>query len=137
MEQTNMVITHNDEQYRTNIRDYLIHRAHAVRVDARGNLMNLAVLSEDFYAAFLDVLFDIHLKNANADKSNTPGIDLIDPENRVAVQVSLTCAPETIRRKIRESMRKFDKQDDEVWQFYFVPITDEAPELKKDFSPQL
>ena len=129
-----MVITHNDEQYRTNIRDYLIHRAHAVRVDARGNLMNLAVMSEDFYTAFLNVLFDLHLKNANADKSNTAGIDLIDPEYRVAVQVSLTCAPETIRKKIRESMRKFDKPGDEVWQFYFVPITDEAPELKKDFS---
>lgn len=129
-----MVITHNDEQYRTNIRDYLIHRAHAVRVDARGNLMSLAVLSEDFYAAFLNVLFDLHLNNANADKSNTAGIDLIDPENRVAVQVSLTCAPTTIRKKIRESMRKFDKPDNEVWQFYFVPITDEAAELKKDFS---
>ena len=129
-----MVITHNDEQYRTNIRDYLIHRAHAVRVDARGNLMNLAVMSEDFYAAFLNVLFDLHLNNANADKSNTAGIDLIDPEYRVAVQVSLTCAPETIRKKIRESMRKYDKPGDEVWQFYFVPITDEAPELKSDFS---
>lgn len=129
-----MIISHNDEQCRTNIRDYLIHRAHAARVDAKGNLMNLSVLSEDFYANFLNILFDLHLKNANADESNAKGIDLIDLEAQVAVQVSLTCAPETIRRKIRESMRKFDKPDAEKWQFYFVPITDEAPELKKDFS---
>ena len=129
-----MIISHSDEQYRTNIRDYLIHRAHAVRVDAKGNLMNLAVLSENFYAEFLNELFNLHLKNANADKLNTPGIDLIDLENRVAVQVSLTCAPNTIREKIRNSIRKFGKPDNEEWQFYFVPITDEAPELNKDFS---
>lgn len=128
-----MVISHSDEQYRINIRDYLIHRAHAVRVDAKGNLMNLAVLSEDFYAEFLNRLFDLYLKNANADKQKTAGIDLIDLENHVAIQVSLTCAPNTIREKIRNSIRKFNKPDDKEWQFYFVPITDEAPDLKKDF----
>lgn len=129
-----MSIEHLDETYRANIRDYLIHRAHAVRIDANLNLLSLAGVSEDFYVEFLNTLLDFKLENANVDEHNVSGIDLIDWENRVAAQVSVTCSPETIRKKIRGSIRKFDKPEDEKWHFYYVPITDQAPELNKDFT---
>ena len=129
-----MRIMHNDVRYRENIETYLIQRAHAVRVDTNGNLLNLAVLSEDFYAEFLNTLLDLHLKNANASERNTKGIDLIDLENHVVVQVSATCAPNSIRAKIRNSIMKFNQQGFGTWQFYFVPITDKAPELRSDFA---
>ena len=133
MEEANLSVVHNDELYNANIRNYLIQRSHAVRVDANRNLLNLSILSEDFYAEFLNILLDLQLKNANASDRNAKGIDLIDPENRVAVQVSVICAPDTIRAKIRGSIQKFEKPEDEEWQFYYVPITDEAPKLKTDF----
>ena len=129
-----MSFIHNDVLYRENIRNYLVQRAHAVRVDIDGNLANLAVLSEDFYAEFLNILLDLQLRNANAAERNTKGIDLIDIENRVAVQVSATCSPDSIRKKIRASIRKFDVPEDGTWRFYYLPITDQVPELKKDFT---
>ena len=46
---------HNDVNYYEIIRSYLVFRAGGVRVDADGTLMNLAVLSEDFYADFLNI----------------------------------------------------------------------------------
>lgn len=129
-----MGIVHNDEYYYQNIRNYLIYRAHAVRVDANLNRLSLAGMSEDFYVEFLNILLDLSLENANDSDRNAPGIDLMDYENRVAVQVSVTCAPDTIRKKIRASVKRFEKPADEEWQFYFVPITDKAPELKSDFT---
>ncbi len=128
-----MTIHHMDRTYHDNIQDYLVHRAHSVRVDANLNLLNLAVYSENFYVEFLNELLDLRLENANASKRNKPGIDLIDWKNRVAAQVSVTCAPQTIREKIRNSIQKFDKPEGD-WQFYFVPITDKAPDLQKDFE---
>lgn len=71
--------------------------------------------------------------SAGGHRRGAYGIDLIDWENRVAVQVSVTCAPKTIREKIRNSIRKFDKPEGD-WQFYFVPITDKAQDLQKDFE---
>ncbi len=76
-----MVIEHYDEVYRTNIRDYLIRRAHAVQVDAKLNLLNLAGLSEDFYTEFLNLLLDLRFENANASERNKAGID--GPQNGV------------------------------------------------------
>lgn len=128
-----MPTVHNDVIYRENIRNYLIERAHAVRVDTKGNLMNLSVLSEDFYVEFLNILLGLKLENANASEQDTAGIDLVDWESKVAVQVSVTCAPQSIRKKIQGSIDKFDKPSSELWQFYFVPITDKAPDLTKDF----
>lgn len=132
MEETNMT-AHNDENYHNKIRDYLIDRAHAVRVDVNRNMPKLSVLSEDFYAEFLNILLDLQLENENVNKRNVKGIDLLDWKNQVAVQVSATCAPDSIREKIRRSIRNYEKPEDEEWQFYYVPITDEAPELKSDF----
>ena len=127
------MIEHQDEKHHQNIRNYLVNRALSVRVDANLNCLDLAGMSEDFYAEFLNILLDLKLENANASERNKAGIDLIDYENRVAAQVSVTCAPKTIRKKIRDSIKKFNMPDDEEWQFYFVPITNAAPELHKDF----
>lgn len=129
-----MAIHHMDGTYRDKIRDYLVHRALSVRVDANLNLLNLAGLSEDFYAEFLNILLDLQLQNANATERNKAGIDLIDWKNRVAVQVSATCAPDTIRKKIRNSIEKFKIPEGEPWQFFFVPITEQSPDLKSGFD---
>lgn len=128
-----MTTEHNDETYRKNIRNYLIARALAVQVDTKGNLMSLAVLSEDFYVEFLNILLDLNLRNENDTEQNISGIDLLDRDHRVAVQVSVTCAPQSIRKKIQGSLDKFDKPDDSLWQFYFVPITEKSPDLTKGF----
>lgn len=123
---------HADERYLKNIRDYLSVRAVSSKEDAiRGNT-GLAVLSEFFYCDFLNCLLDCHLVNLNVEKRNTPGIDLIDRDNRIAVQVSTICEPSRIRKKIQSSIDKFHVPENEMWHFYYVPLSTGKPKIDKE-----
>ena len=124
----------NDERYYTNIRNSLITRANAVKIDSKGNLQNLAVLSEDYYRLILNALFGWNLVNANTEEQNASGIDLIDWDRHITAQVSAICDSKRMREKIKHSIHGFDIPDDENWQFFYVPITDKAPVLRKDFD---
>lgn len=124
------MIRSNDEKYYSNIRNALVARAAAVKVDAERNLQNLGVLSEEFYREFVNILLDLRLVNANDAEHNSPGIDLIDYENRVVVQVSATCSA----KKIQKSLDGIDLPEGTCWHFVFVAITDKAPNYAKTFK---
>lgn len=49
-----------------NIRDGLIARVSAARINANGNLLTFSVLSENFYCELLNVLLDCSLHNTNS-----------------------------------------------------------------------
>ena len=119
-----------DEEYCINIRNALTFREGTVQVDAAGNLLSLAVLSEGFYRDLLNTLMGWALINANSEEQNAPGIDLIDRDNKIAVQVSLTCDHE----KVQHSIDEFKQENYDGWHFYFVPIRRDAPRFRKDFS---
>ena len=119
-----------DEIYYINIRNTLLFREGTVRVDADGNLLSLAVISEGFYCALLNTLMGWKLINANSEEKNAPGIDLIDKRQKIAVQVSLTCDHE----KVQRSIDKFKAESYDGWHFYFVPIKRDAPHFREDFS---
>lgn len=119
-----------DETYYINIRDTLVFREGTVRVDADGNLLSLAVLSEGFYRELLNMLMGWNLINANIEEKNAPGIDLIDKDQKIAVQVSLTCDHE----KVQHSIDKFKQESYEGWHFFFVPIKRDSPRFRKDFT---
>ena len=119
-----------DEEYCINIRNALTFREGTVRVDAAGNLLSLAVLSEGFYRELLNTLMGWDLINANSEEQNAPGIDLIDRNKKIAVQVSLTCDHE----KVQRSIVKFKAESYDGWHFFFVPIRQDAPCFRKDFS---
>lgn len=118
-----------DEEYCINIRNALTFREGAVRVDAAGNLLSLAVLSEEFYRELLNRLNGWNLKNANSEEKNAPAIDLIDEERKIALQVSLTCDHE----KVQRSVEKFKQESYDGWHFCFVPIKRDTPHFRKDF----
>ena len=123
-------VADNIEKYRNNIRNLLVEHESMVKLDANQNLLSSAVLAEDFYRDLLNTLMGWELKNANIDKKNAPGIDLIDVENAKVVQVSLTCD----HGKIQSSIGKFPKPESASdWEFYFVPLKDDIPYFKKDF----
>ena len=119
-----------DETYCINIRNTLVFREGTVRVDADGNLLSLAVLSEGFYCALLNKLMGWNLINANSEKQNASGIDLIDREKKIAVQVSLTCD----HKKVQHSIDKFKIDSYDGWHFYFVPLKMDSPNFRKDFT---
>ena len=120
----------NINKYTNNINELLVVHESMVKLDADQNLLSRAVLSEYFYCDLLNTLMGWKLKNANLEEKNTPGIDLIDVERHIVVQVSLTCNHE----KIQSSINKFQKPDSTSdWEFYFVPLNDDIPYFKKDF----
>lgn len=123
----------NDSRYLTNIADYLSNRAVRASNMAKAGLTDLAILSETFYCDFLNILLDCHFINENVESPRFPGVDLIDWTKRVAAQVSVTCSPKRIREKIQSSIDKYNIPKDSNWHFYFVPLTIEAPSVKKDF----
>lgn len=88
-----------------------------VSVKAKLNLTDLHVVSEDFFADLLNLMYDLHLHNANAKAMNAEGIDLIDEDARIIVQVSGTCS----KHKIDHSLAEL-KETYSGFHFIFVPI---------------
>lgn len=124
----------SDELYYMHIRNSLIARAKAVHADNNGNLLSLSVLTEGYYREILSILLECNLVNVNESRPNTPEIDLIDTGKRMMVQVSATCDSKHIRNKIKHSVCGIKIPENENWQFFFVPITEKAPQLRKDFD---
>ncbi len=66
----------------------------------------------------LNKVLNLKLKNMNAIKQNVEGIDLIDEENKVIVQVSST----NTKTKIENSLKKNIIKRYSNYRFIFVPI---------------
>jgi hypothetical protein len=69
------------------------------------NLCDLSIISETWIGDILNLVFDYKLKNTNSNKSNYPGIDLVDNENRISVQVTA----EKTKTKIQKTLNVFEE----------------------------
>lgn len=73
------------------ILDRLSGLASNIKLRASFNLLDSNVLSEDFYLGLLNLVYGWNLHNANSDVQNVQGIDLIDRNRKIVVQVTSTC----------------------------------------------
>ncbi len=110
----------NSEVYCNYIRDRLTDLVGTVRRENCLNLQALNIHAEQFYANFLNLLFDWQLGNANALRQNAKGIDLIDEENHIVVQVS----SDKTRDKVQKSLEKSEQY--QGCHFYFVAIVEKV-----------
>lgn len=95
--------------------------------ESKLTLLNTNVLAEDFYCGLLNAMFDWNLVNANAISQNAEGIDLIDGENKLFVQVSAT----RTHKKVQHSLDELDKKEEyQGFRFKFVSIADSADNLR-------
>lgn len=93
----------------------------AVEVSWRGklNLTDIHVMSEDFYAGLLNIVYDLHLRNANVTDQNAEGIDLVDDDSQIIIQVSSTCS----KGKINHSLQEVGKHSEyQGYRFRFLPL---------------
>lgn len=90
------------------------------------NLHDLNIHAEDFFRDFYNSLFGYHLQNANAQRANEPGIDLVDTTSKIVVQVSSTAT----KSKINESFRKADATKYRGFRFTFIFLTNDASTLR-------
>ena len=83
------------------------------------NLTDIHVMSEDFYAGLLNIVYDLHLRNANITNQNAEGIDLVDDDNKIIFQVSSVCK----KSKIDHSLQEVGKHGEYAgYHFRFLPL---------------
>lgn len=98
------------------------------RIKSRGriNILDLNIFSETFFAQLFNYLLGYHLENINRIRQNMEGIDLIDRENKILVQVSSICD----KKKIENSLSKDILKEYPGFRFKFIAISGEADRLK-------
>ena len=97
----------------------------ALRIIERGklNILDFNEHSENFYMHFLNKLYGWNLINLNERKQNIEGIDLVDTDRRIIVQVSSTAT----KQKLDNSFSKSIYKEYKGFNFRFVSIA-------KDFN---
>ena len=114
------------EEHISDILGRLSGLAYNVKLRASLNLLDLHVISEDFYVGLLNLIYGWNLRNANSSQQNAPGIDLVDDTNLILVQVTGSCTKGKIDHSLKEIPEKYTG-----YHFYFAPIVIDAKEQRK------
>lgn len=117
----------NRSGYFDYIEDKLNHLA--TRINSRGklNILSLHNHSENFYAFFLNELYDWNLGNLNEQRQNVEAIDLIDHSKKIVIQVSST----NTKQKVESSLKKDLIKTYSTYTFKFISIANDCDELKE------
>ena len=76
-----------------------------IQLSGLANLYDSHIVSEFFFKDLLNLIFGYSLENKNAKQRNNVATDLIDTQNRIAIQVT----SETSIEKVRDTIRKFEE----------------------------
>lgn len=95
----------------------------SVTIAVRNNRPTSAVVAETTLAGLLNLIFGWELVNANAISRNFPGVDLIDQDRRIGIQVTATCSPE----KVRNTIQKVEKLDMQFDRLIMLIISNDSP----------
>lgn len=76
------------------------------RIKERGklNILDLNIHAENFFAGLCNIIFDFELQNLNYINQNIEGIDLIDENNKILIQVSSKCTKEKIENSLNKKI---------------------------------
>jgi hypothetical protein len=99
----------------------------AYEVDIRGslNILDLHVHCENFYARLLNCIYGLALVNMNAIEQNAEGIDLIDHDNKIVLQVSSTATSTKVQKSLEKDLSAY-----KGYRFRFVSISQDASNLR-------
>ena len=77
------------------------------------NLYDSNIISEDFFAGLLNIIYDLNLQNINNTKKNSASVDLVDETKKVAYQVTSTNTQVKVQKTIDSFIKhKLKKQFD-------------------------
>ncbi|MDO5432999.1 SMEK domain-containing protein [Eubacterium sp.] len=88
------------ETYLNSINDVLSYICSKTEANNSIHLFDINTHSETFYASLLNIIFDWELLNANHEEMNIVGIDLIDKQNKIAIQVTSDSSSTKIKKTI-------------------------------------
>lgn len=118
----------NRTQYFDYIEEHLDILSTRIRTRGKLNILDLNLHSESFYVDFLNLLYNWKLKNLNQNNQNVEGIDLVDDDNKIIVQVSST----STKQKIESTLSKEIFKDYSSYRFIFISIANPADNLRKN-----
>lgn len=117
-----------NEDYCNNIRSGLAQLVYEVSIDKASNLQSISIHAENFAREFLNELFGWNLVSLNYPDPFAAGVDLIDHENKIVVQISSTYE----KSKIQDSLKKSERYAN--YHFYFFAIALEQKQKKASSS---
>ena len=83
------------------------------------SLYDINVHSENVLIPILNKVFDLNLINANYEEKNASAVDLIDKENRVAIQVTSTSDSQKIKKTL-ETYKRYKRYDEFDTLFVYI-----------------
>lgn len=100
----------------------------ATRINNRGrlNILDFHNHSENFYAHFMNELFEWQLINKNLDVQNVEAIDLVDDTAKIVIQVSSTATKTKIQSALSKKFSNYSG-----YRFKFISISKNATKLRK------
>ena len=96
----------NKELYLKNIADSLGLLSKQVSIHNAINFYDINIAAESFYSGLLNLVLDTHLVNVNTVEKNAPGIDLVDEEKRLSIQVTSDNTSRKIKHTIEEVLKE-------------------------------
>jgi len=115
----------NRKKYISYITHKLSGLSHEIELNALNGLFDINKHSENFYRDFLNLMFDWNLQNANLQEPNTPGIDLIDEDSTIVIQISSNIRKEKVQSSLDKATRY------QGFNFKFIAISKDANHLRK------
>lgn len=101
-----------------------------VEIKNRSGKFDINIVGETFFIDILNVIYSCSLHNANLDKKNQDGFDLIDNNEKIIIQVTSTNSLEKLKKSIKScNAPKFTD-----FQYIFLLISKSATELKLSYS---
>lgn len=99
------------------------------------SLYDINLHSENVLIPLLNELFGLQLENANKNKKNFPGIDLIDSDNRVAFQITSS----NDNAKIKHTLKKVVEHNlyNDIDFVYVYILTEKKNNYKKDVFDEI
>jgi len=130
------------QEYINSIESRLSWLVSSINLRGKLNILDLHIISEDFFAQLFNRIYEWNLINMNPIKQNIEGLDLVDNIQKIIIQVSADIS----KRKIDLSLSKIDIIKYNGYHFKFFGITNDAKHLRKNkylndniitFDPQI
>lgn len=123
----------NREIYLNSIIESLSLLKNEVSLQNAINLYDINIVAEDFYAGLLNLICDYKLTNINNIIKNAQGIDLVDAENRVTIQVTSDNSSGKIKHTIDEFI---DNNSHKIYDKLIILILTQKKNYTTDFDTQ-
>jgi hypothetical protein len=121
----------NREIFLSKIKQSFARFKYEVEISNGASQYDINIHSENVLIPLLNALFEANFRNANYESKNADSVDLIDLENRVAVQVTSTSKAAKIEHTISQFVKY--KRYEQFDHLYIYIISEKQNSYKRDY----